>query len=611
MVDASPSSASSPPASSNASRESKRTDAEDRELRPLELAVPDRPYRTGWILILLLAALLRFWAIDFGLPHLRTRPDEVPVVDHTVFPARGEANVNWPVYPHTYIYLSWAWGAIGLELAQALGQVEERSYIDAVHHDKARVILIIRTLSAVMGTLAVALAMLLTRRIFGRAAALAVGFLVASNFLHARDSHAIKPDVFLSVGVLLTFVYIFPLARQATRRLGFKAGIAAGIAMAAKYPGVLLAPPVYLAAIMGASERGWRRVLPAPALVAAVTAALFFVSTNPFVAFSPRAIGIWHTALQANLPQLFASESGEVVPTVEVEEWEGQSERLAEVNKYRRGSSFDSQDRYPGFAYHTKLSLRYGMGLLPALLAPLALIWAALCRSKRLRAFTWPAALFSLVYFGVFAISPATVARYMTPLIPLLLVLEVGMLCQLIAKLAQNRGLDRQKALALLAVATVALSAESLAATIAHNRLAARSDTRVLATRWMAEHTPIGARIRDVGTIFMPYGRPHVPRGRRASKAAHDPESLARDGVSYVVTHDHLLFSSSLDPEVMARLEPHLTLLAEFDPYEGATAPRDAAIFELADPYYIPFRGFSSVGRPGPLVRIYSFSIDR
>ena len=36
--------------------------------------IPKRIYRAGTIAILLLAVVLRLWAIDFGLPHLRTRP---------------------------------------------------------------------------------------------------------------------------------------------------------------------------------------------------------------------------------------------------------------------------------------------------------------------------------------------------------------------------------------------------------------------------------------------------------------------------------------------------------------------------------------------------------
>ena len=105
----------------------------------------------------------------------------------------------------------------------------------------------------------------------------------------------------------------------------------------------------------------------------------------------------------------------------------------------------------------------------------------------------------------------------------------------------------------------------------------------------------------------MPYGRPHVPRGRKASRAPHTAEAFVEDRVNYVITHDHTLFSSSVDPKVMAGLEPHLTFLVEFDPYAGATAPPQDAVFEMADPYYIPVHGFSSVTRPGPLVRIYSF----
>ncbi|MEW6270963.1 MAG: hypothetical protein AB1689_16895, partial [Thermodesulfobacteriota bacterium] len=73
-------------------------------------------------------------------------------------------------------------------------------------------------------------------------------------------------------------------------------------------------------------------------------------------------------------------------------------------------------------------------------------------------------------------------------------------------------------------------------------------------------------------------------------------------GVRWLVTHDHVLFSSHLDPDVLAPFGERLVLRAEFDPFRG---PRDAALFDAQDAYYVPMAGFGVVERPGPSVRIY------
>ena len=88
--------------------------------------------------------------------------------------------------------------------------------------------------------------------------------------------------------------------------------------------------------------------------------------------------------------------------------------------------------------------------------------------------------------------------------------------------------------------------------------------------------------------------------GRVRSKL--DAASLDATGATWVVAHDHPLFASRVDPQALAAMAPRLKLVAEFDPFTG---PREDAVFEPADAYYIPTHGFGAVSRPGPHVRIY------
>jgi hypothetical protein len=250
-------------------------------------------------------------------------------------------------------------------------------------------------------------------------------------------------------------------------------------------------------------------------------------------------------------------------------------------------------------AYHAGLSLRYGAGLVPTLLAPAAVIWglANACRLTFLTAVT------AVLYAFMMCAGSVSMVRYMTPLMPLLAFLEAGLLGAVVARIR-----DRRRAAAALALATLVLAVEPLMSAVAHNRIIARTDTRVLATGWMAENLPRGAKVLVLGNQVWFWGQPQLPPGVQLRHARPDPESLTEAGVEYVLTHEHVLFSSRVDPAVMDRLGPHLRLLADFDP---SVPGRGDAIFEGRDAYYVPLHGFGGVTRPGPRVRIYAFGGQR
>jgi 4-amino-4-deoxy-L-arabinose transferase-like glycosyltransferase len=435
--------------------------------------------------------------------------------------------------------------------------------------------------SAAAGVAAVWLLMVLARRSLGHAPALAAGLLLATSFLHVRDSHAAKPDVLLSLMVLVALLSMIPLARRASLANGLLAGIGVGAAMAVKYPGVVLLVPAYAAAVMGSSARGWRRWLPAPAVAAGAAAALFFVATSPYLVFSREAIaGLSRSFgwIFPNLfPELIGAEPVEAPPVFDAPE----------------PSEYGSPEWWGTLLYHARFSLWYGAGRLPTLLAPLAIAWGFATR----RVSCLLSSVLAVVYYLMVGVSPAMMARYMTPLLPVLFFLEAGMLFDAAKRYAGSREL------LVLALATLALVAEPLASAIAHDRIAARTDTRVLATRWLSEHLEPGTRIGVHGARFWVWGSPVLPRGVRGVQADRGAAALEEAGVRYVMTNDHELFFSTVDPDLIESLSPRLTLLAEFAPFGEETQP----IFETADAFYIPFHGFSGVRRPGPKVRIYAF----
>jgi 4-amino-4-deoxy-L-arabinose transferase-like glycosyltransferase len=371
--------------------------------------------------IVLLAAVLRFWALDTGLPHPRTRPDEEVVIELTTRVARGEA-LAWGIYPPAYIHFVWAWTATGLEVAQALGVAPPGSYADIARDHPEHALLVARALSAIAGTLAVAVLMLVTRRELGTTTGLAAGVLLATSFLHARDSHAVKPDTLLSLEVVIALCTMLPLVRRATIQRALLPGLLVGLATATKYPGVLLAVPLYVAAVRG--SRGapwWRRLVPLPAIAGGAVAALVFLASSPALLTDPQArstvVLLVRTLVPTAVPGSIAASTPASSP--------GDAAQL--ISPY-------TGPWWKGLVYHAVFSLRYGAGLLPTLVLPVAVLWGFLVRPPLLLL----AAVFGVTYYVVIGLSPVNLARYVTPLLPLAAVLEGALLAAAVQALARR-----------------------------------------------------------------------------------------------------------------------------------------------------------------------------
>jgi len=549
-----------------------------------------RGFTVGLIAVVGLAAFLRFWGLGFGLPHLLTRPDEFPILEHTVLAAEGVFEYEWSVYPPAYLYLHWIWGEFWLAFQSIFGIAEGSDYAAIWKSDPSRIYRVQRGLSAASGCASVLFVGVATARRLGHVAGLGAAFWLAVCFLHARDSHAVKPDALLSLIASMAIVASAALAREPTIRRGLAAGVAVGAAGAAKYNGVVAALPVCVAAWASAWRTGVRGVgvlFPRPLLAAGGMAAFFFVATSPFLLFNEAAIQMLDDTLRAVFPQAFdsLSETGAdrfeflVGPTPP--EWATQYGRLGTL------------------WYHAAFSLNHGTGLLATCLALPAVVWGLFSREWLLRS----ASVFVLGWFVSVAASPVMLARYMTPLLPALAILESALLVALVGALAARFPAFRSGRLraACFAALIGLVGAQPLVSAVSHEQLLRRDDTRELATRWLAANTPRGSRISVVGTHLIPWGAPRLPWGR-VPVLHRTAQNVRTQRVDYVVTHDHELFWSTPDPGWMRRNERWLVEVADFDPREGALG---VPTFEVNDAYYVPIAGFSGVTRPGPRVRVY------
>jgi 4-amino-4-deoxy-L-arabinose transferase-like glycosyltransferase len=196
-------------------------------------------------IVLLVAAALRIVGSAYGLPYPLLNPDEASIVPRAWAMAHGGGlDPGWYDYPSLLMEL----------LAPVQAVAGEPSYGAA------------RVVAVATGLLGVAAAWWLGRRAYGVGAGLVGAAAVAVATTHVAYSRMAVTDVLLTLGVTVT------LTLAVAGKLEW-AGVAAGLAASAKYPGALLLVP-----IVAAGWRRWRRVV-----VATLLAGVAFVATSPFV----------------------------------------------------------------------------------------------------------------------------------------------------------------------------------------------------------------------------------------------------------------------------------------------------------------------------------------
>jgi len=433
--------------------------------------------------------------------------------------------------------------------------------------------------SALIGVATVLVVWRIGRRLDGPALGLAASFLLSVCFLHVRDSHALKADVWLTFAVPPT-LWLLARYAQAPDAIGAaRAGAAVGIATSLKYPGVLLLAPALHAVRIAAQEAGggmsrWREL----GILVAVAVVVFLVA-NPFVLLDSERL---RTTFTFSVQAVYGTRP-HIVPPVG-------AGPLELVWLYATTRTFD---------YHLTTSLRYGFGLAIAFVTPVA-IALALRRSEP--TFLRLAAGFCVAYYFVNALSQVGQSRYLTPLMPLIALLVARCVLAFAQRIAAAP-LRPVVAASLVAL----LGAEPAMASIAHDRIAARADTRAQALRWMTAHLPRDAVVARLGSTFFPIADPELPPGVRAADLPLWSTDLDAFGVTHVITHEHPLPFSRPNAQQLAALAPRLELLATFSPFVDGPAGE----YEELDAYYVPIAHFAGVERPGPIVRIYRWRAAR
>ena len=530
------------------------------------------PVVAAVVVLTLVGLALRVWGIQHGLPHPATRPDEQEVLDHTAQFASGDWNPRWFIYPPFYFHVTWLWDEVVLAVWRLWRP--RPGYFELVHENLAPLLLGGRLLTAVLGAATVPVAYAIGRRLSGPMLGLVTSMMVAASYQLVRDSHALKPDVQLALGVLVSLWLLACYAQAPSMRLAVWAGIAIGVTTAFKYNGILLLAPAYLAELMAPGDRRWRVLPTRTGWVLGIVAILSFVALDPHMVLD--ATRTYETYLIAKW-NVYVTRPESLPPP--------------DAGLLERAWLFV---RTRSFGYHLGFSLRHGCGIGVALLTAPALLLAFRRGAHPMLPLS---AAFAVFYFLVAGSSPVRLARYFTPIVPLVLLLVACLVVRGAAVLP-----SRWRAAA-VAVVLAALVFEPLRSALGFDRVAAQTDTRVLASAWLGRQ-PAGAVVTILGTGPFKSSEPVLPPTVRRAALQMGPDGLGRAGITHVMTvwHHDLEFFARGSLDDLGPQRDQVRLVHELSPFRG----EPAGVFEREDAFFIPFYDHGGVVRPGPLIRIYA-----
>ena len=518
--------------------------------------------------MVVVAAGLRLWGINFGLPALY-RPDEDVTVGRAMGILHGVLNPHFADWPHLYFYVAAAW----LAPLRLVGLVS----------DPASGYLGVRVLDALLGSLTVLLVFEFGRRAYGWLVGFFGAAALAVAFLHVRDSHFGTLDIPLSLACVAALYIAYRTLQSRGLWPLLINGITLGVATSLKYNGALVFAGIAAGQTLRARAEllRWPRLLARLALIS-ILGIVTLALTSPFLVLDPG-------MTQHGIGYIFAHLGRATAPAIG---W-------------------------------VQLSVALWFGIDPVLVL-LAVIGVAYAAWRRQPA-DWIILTFLLVYFLLIGAGRSVFLRYADPMIPLLLLLGGRAL----AVFVQLTALGRTRRLA-LGVAFVLIAVAPLVHDVRYDLLIQQTDTRTLAFNWLAQHVPAGGRAAVPYMAGPAHDQAMIDSGEH-SHGATDPyiasfldsrletqytireltrddlqltslDSFRNEGITYVVVGYETPGTgcgtlSPLEQALRAEGPP----LASFSPTNGCPD----SVFDPIDTYYVPLAGYEGWVRPGPQIRIY------
>ena len=533
---------------------------------------PPRVVAIALGLILAAAFAVRFWGITFGLPHTEARPDERAIIDVTRSFLSGNFTPYFFDYPWLYMwvlsvlyFLYSLWGIV----TGTFHSVAD--FVASWPVAWAPFFLINRSLAAALGSLTVIPVFWIGRRLWNDATGLVAAFFFALTFLHVRDSHFGTTDTMMTLFIVLSIAYLVEAGISGRRRHFALAGLMAGLAGATKYTALVLPISMVVSQALYAIEQPagrFKAFIGERMLAYGLAFAAAFAIGVPFVVFD-------FARFRLSMEQLWESMMtgvGSIAPDVN------------------------------GWAHHFNYSLRYGLGwpLLIAGLLGMAVLFVKTPK-RALILFSFP-----LVYFLIAGSIRNLFFRYAIPIVPFLS-LSAAVVVVDVARLAAARtGLARLTFVPAAAVLAAVIVAPSAISAARFDWILARTDNRVVVSRWFEHHVPPGSSVAQSGSIYgyAQFDRKQQykvwiwDRGRRRFLVEGRTPEGAPDWI--------LVQESPLPSETQAVIKDFLK-----EGYELATIFKAVdldsgwRLYDMQDAFYAPFAGFDGVTRPGPNFTLY------
>ncbi len=465
-----------------------------------------RTRQTVLLILLVLAFITRFWGLGWGLPS-SYHVDENRFAQIAVQFLRGDLNPHFFHVGTLHIYLlAGMWKVY--QGGGGFSSTEEM--IEALVKDPTPFYLIGRGLSAALGVGVVLLIYLLGLRMFGFRVGAAAGLFMTFSLEHIKVSHAMLPDGPTLFFLVLSFYLAWRIYQTGRTRFYLLVGLTAGLAMAMKYAGHMMAIPVFAAHVARILEKGLprKKILLDPRLY---LFGLVFLAT--FAAGCPFAILDFKRFL------------------VDFR-WQG-------AHLFTQGH-FGSSTSESAWLFNLQYGFRDNVGVWIRYLAFLGVGLALIRR----RAPHWILLSYPVLQFALIGMWKAYATRYFLPIAPFFILLaglgaeQAGIWAA--AGWARLRGRLRGPlpAAGVFAIlVSLVATAPSAWTAFRYDRQIAGRDTRTTARDWVHWNIPAGEKVA-IEEYDPPISREKYDTFYRHSLSDVDLEHLARNGIRYVIIND-------------------------------------------------------------------------
>lgn len=295
------------------------------------------------------------------------------------------------------------------------------------------------------GTAAILFIYRVGKRYFNKATGILAAALLAFNFLHVRDSHYIYFDIPLTLLVLIFFVKAYDFFGKPTRLDYIKLGFLFGLAVSIKYQGALLLLPLSLIVINDLYNRSRNKALS-----------------------HKTAVGDIFFGISASLITMFICNPFSFL----------------EFNKFIKSVSGLPYIPAPP-AFHLKVSLINGCGLLLIILGIAGMLWALVKRRRE----QFILLIYAIFYYMVMIKATQMAERLMLPLIPIFILFASHAVFSLASVIR------RKYSMFFIVIMSIILAYPSIARIYYSDLLFMKEDTRTQAYKWIKENITKDARV--------------------------------------------------------------------------------------------------------------------